>query len=217
MPSLAGRNLQSISPQQLNAISRKAFEESKSRYTLIESGPLFDRAQCLMRDLAKHAGTPPQGTEWELVVAEDSKANASSLAGGKLILYSGVESIAPGRDDMAFVIATLVSQVMLEQSKARVERQLARQSALVLLGNLGQKTPPELPPENDAPALLQSDRAAIELMARAGYDPNASIRTIERMQNPASTSATDTSQERLMQARTLAPNATRGSNAPACD
>ncbi len=215
LPSLAAKNSELFTPRQLNEWSKKAFEDTKKKYELIESGPLFEQAQCLMRDLAEHAKPIPEGTEWEIVVVNDLQANASSLPGGQLILHTGIESIARDRDEMAYVIATLISQVTLQQVKERMERTMRRQQMSALLGLLGQKPQPEVPPEDDSAAFQVSDRSAIKLMARAGYDPMAAVRAIERLRDMHKMNAS--SEKRLTQARALAPDAVRSARTPGCE
>ncbi len=215
LPSLAAKNSELFTTRQLNGWSKKAFEEMKTKYELVESGPLFEQAQCLMRDLVEYARPIPEGTEWEIVVVNDQQANASSLPGGQLILYTGIESIARDRDEMAYVIATLISQVTLQQAKERMERTMRTSLMRALLG--GRKDEPliDIPPEDESDTFQASDRSAIELIARAGYDPSAAVRAIERLRDIHKMKAS--SEKRLSQARALAPDAVRSPRIPGCE
>lgn len=213
-PSWAARPISTIDTREWSALSKKAFEDFKKQHALVESGPSLERAQCLLRDLAAHVEGVPDGTTWDIVIANDPRADAASLPSGQLILYSGIESIAQDRDELAYVIATLIAQVSLEQAKRKVE-DMRRQSAAALIGQmLGQQPPQDAPPSDEAARFLASDRTAMMLMARAGYERSAAIRTLDRTRTVRGPHAID--DQRLAQARTLASDASPTTRAPQC-
>lgn len=214
-PSRADKPMGIIDAREWNALSKKAFADFKKQHAMVESGPLFERAQCLLRDLAAHVERVPEGTAWEIVIANDPRADASSLPGGQLILYSGIESIAQDRDELAYVIATLIAQVSLEQAKRKTE-DMRRQSTAALIGQmLGQQPPPEAPPSDETARFLASDRTAMVLMTRAGYDSDAAIRTLDRTRTVRGPHASY--DQRLAQARTLASDASQTHRTPQCE
>lgn len=212
----AQHSVDRFSDEALTKLSLEAFGEFKSQHAPITSGALYERSRCIMRMLTDHVENVPPLTEWELILIDDPRPNASSMAGGKVILRTGIEGIAPDRDSLALVVASAISRIVLKQSIIRIRD---TQSPAALLSGLGNRAQPRDPIaiefERDRRDTMQADKAAIALMARAGYDPDAAIRTIERMD--AGSMASTSREERHAQAAAIAADVARRIDKSHCD
>ncbi len=125
------------------------------------------------------------GFEWEFIVLESSTANAFCLPGGKVAVYSGLFSFTANEAELACVVAHEIGHAIARHGGERMSwAQLQSLGAWTLsttmqnstinsiygLGtNLGVMLPFSRSNESEADAI------GLTLMARAGYDPKASI------------------------------------------
>lgn len=134
----------------------------------------------------------PDGA-WEVRVFADDTANAFALPGGKIGVHAGLLDVAENADQLATVIGHEVAHVLAGHSAERVSAQMAKElgvsGAQVLLGAAGDPSSPynglllqALGVSADLGVLKYSrtheseaDLYGLDLMARAGFDPRASV------------------------------------------
>ena len=140
---------------------------------------------------------------WELAVVDNPTVNAFVLPGGKIVVFSGILSVAQNQHQLAAVMGHEVAHVTANHPKERMARQEAaafgadtlglilgggymRQTAaasnsLRTLATLGVLNPFSRGQETEA------DLIGLEYMARAGFDPRESVELWKTMnaKNPS--------------------------------
>lgn len=126
---------------------------------------------------------------WEVVVFEDDQVNAFALPGGKIGVYTGLLKVATTQDQLAAVIGHEVAHVLAGHSAERVSQQYAAQLGVGVaqattgvsgqLLSLGAQAFFLLPYSRIHET--EADLLGMDLMAKAGFDPNASITLWQNM------------------------------------
>ncbi len=139
-----------------------------------------------------------RGWPWEVNVIRSKELNAWCMPGGKIMVYSGlIEQLRLSDDELAAVMAHEIAHALREHGREKVG-QAAGVSAAAAIGGaligayfgvdsgLGQSvigTVGDLAfmRPNSREMEQEADRIGIELAARAGYDPDATITLWEKM------------------------------------
>jgi len=131
------------------------------------------------------------GIEWEVTVFDNEQANAFALPGGKIGVFNGLLDVAENQHQLAAVMAHEVGHVLANHSNERASQSAIRNigiaaaqvfgasditlQALDIGSQLGIFLPFNRTQESEA------DSIGIMLMARAGFEPEESIRLWENM------------------------------------
>lgn len=128
---------------------------------------------------------------WEVTVFDNEQANAFALPGGKIGVYNGLLSVATNQHQLAAVMAHEVGHVLADHSNERASQSTLRNVGLVtaqVLGasdttlgvlDLGTQLGLFLPFNRTQES--EADAIGVLLMARAGFDPQESIRLWQNM------------------------------------
>jgi predicted Zn-dependent protease len=133
------------------------------------------------------------GWNWEINTLTTNDMNAYAMPGGKIMVYSGlVDRLKLSDAELAAVIGHEISHALREHTRERVSRAYAQQLALTGLAvatGAGQGTLDlantvasvtfQLPHSREQES--EADIMGLELMARAGYDPNAAVNVWKKM------------------------------------
>jgi predicted Zn-dependent protease len=133
------------------------------------------------------------GWPWEINTLETNEMNAYAMPGGKIMVYSGlVDRLKLTDSELAAVIGHEIAHALREHTRERVSRAYAQQlalSGLAVATGAGQGTLDlantvasvtlQLPHSRDQES--EADIMGLELMARAGYDPNAAVSVWRKM------------------------------------
>jgi predicted Zn-dependent protease len=134
------------------------------------------------------------GWKWEVNVQTSEELNAYCMPGGKIMVYTGIiEKLKLTDDELATVMGHEISHALREHGRERVSRQMGQEAVLslgaALLGvdsdaavNLANQVATvtfQLPHSREQET--EADRLGLELMARAGYNPNAAISVWQKM------------------------------------
>lgn len=138
--------------------------------------------------------------DWQVNVMESKEVNAYCMAGGKMMVYTGLlDQIKPTDDELAAVMGHEISHALREHVRERMSRAKAQQMGLLgaaalvglstrsgdnavrtlALGGAIATVALTLP--NSRTAEHEADEVGLELMARAGYNPNAAVTLWEKM------------------------------------
>ena len=138
--------------------------------------------------------------DWQVNVMESKEINAYCMAGGKMMVYTGLlDQIKPTDDELAAVMGHEISHALREHVRERMSRAKAQQMGLLgaaalvglstksgdnavktlALGGAIATVALTLP--NSRTAEHEADEVGLELMARAGYNPNAALTLWEKM------------------------------------
>ncbi|MCL4184551.1 MAG: M48 family metallopeptidase [Burkholderiaceae bacterium] len=130
---------------------------------------------------------------WEVNVIRSDQINAWCMPGGKIAVYTGlISKLQLTDDEIAAVVGHEIAHALREHARERASEQMGAQvligGAAILLGggqasmDLGSafyKAFFGLP--NSRLHETEADRIGVELAARAGYDPRASITLWQKM------------------------------------
>lgn len=171
-----------------------AFTQQKQQTPASRDGRTNTYVQCVAGHLLRAMGQVP--SEWEVVVFEGKDVNAFALPGRKIGVYTGLLPVAGNQHMLAAVVGHEIGHVIARHSNERLSTQFAAQQGMAILQTVsGEMT------ENKA--LLfgvlglgaqygvilpygrvqesEADIIGLELMARAGFDPQQSVKLWENM------------------------------------
>ena len=138
--------------------------------------------------------------KWEINVQESKEINAYCMAGGKIMVYTGlIDQIKPTDDELAAVMGHEIAHALREHTREQMSRAKAQQLGLLgLAAVIGVSTKNSdnagatlavggtvaalgLTLPNSRTAEHEADEIGLELAARAGYDPNAAVTLWRKM------------------------------------
>ena len=184
-----------FSPSSMNRMGAAAFDEIKAE-TPAASAYLDRYVKCVADAVvAVLPGEQAQG--WEVEVFDEDEPNAFALPGKKIGVYKGLLDVAERQDQLAAVIGHEIGHVLAQHGNERMSSQFVvgtglavaaammrrRESyegrhAMALLG-LGAQVGILLPYSRSHES--EADRIGLELMAKAGFDPAASVELWQNM------------------------------------
>jgi Putative Zn-dependent protease, contains TPR repeats len=189
-----------VSEQEVEAAAAQAYaqevQKARAKGTLNKDPELTARVRNVAQRLIPHTAVFRQdapGWNWEINTLQTDDLNAYAMPGGKIMVYSGlVERLKLTDAELAAVIGHEIAHALREHSRERISRQYAQQIALagaaVLAGvqgsaldlaNMVATVTFQLPHGREQET--EADIIGLELMARAGYDPNAAVSVWKKM------------------------------------
>lgn len=134
--------------------------------------------------------------KWEVNVEKNDQVNAYCMPGGKIMVYTGlIEKIKTTDDELAAVIGHEIAHALREHGRERMSLAYAQQGGLALLAAVigskknaatsldlaGKGTQLFFSLPNSRTQETEADRMGLELVAHAGYNPNAAINLWTKM------------------------------------
>jgi predicted Zn-dependent protease len=198
------KQLHLLPSSQMDQLGVQAFQQMKAQ-TRQEADPQTNAFVHCVADAIVGAipsnlrGEAP--SKWEVVVFEDETPNAFALPGGKIGVHTGMMKLAKTDAQLAAVIGHEVGHVLAEHGNERVSQGLAAQSGMALLSilaatddegkarkrqlllgliGLGAQVGVLLPFSRTHES--EADQMGIDLMARAGFNPQESVTLWENME-----------------------------------
>lgn len=181
-----------VNDAQIDSQGRQLFMQMKQKGPLIADPVVNARVTCVTRALLWQL-PPGQRDGWEVRVFNDNTPNAFALPGRKIGVFTGMLKLVSNNDQLAAVIGHEIAHVQARHSSERASMDMVSQlgqgvaeiaapgaGQLVGLGSqVGILLPYSRAHENEADIMGQA------LMARAGFDPRASIDLWVLMQKQA--------------------------------
>jgi predicted Zn-dependent protease len=194
------KQLMLVSEEQVEQGAKEAYRQEldKARQSggLNANQEMYQRVQTITKRLIPHTQSfrpdAPQWA-WEVNVQSSEDVNAYCMPGGKIMVYTGlIQKLNATDAELAAVIGHEIAHALREHSRERISRAYAQQLALAgvaVLTGAGDTTMAiasqvtevtfGLPHSREQEA--EADRVGLELMARGGYDPNASVSLWQKM------------------------------------
>ena len=194
-----------VSEEQIEKGADQAYsqelQKAKEKGALNTEKQTYQRVQTITRRLIPQTGVfrpdAPQW-QWEVNVQTTDDVNAYCMPGGKIMVYTGlIEKLNATDAEVAAVIGHEIAHALREHSRERISRAYAEQLALagIAVATGASDTTMQIASQVSAVTFqlphsreqeAEADRIGLELMARAGYDPNAAISLWQKMGKLAS-------------------------------
>lgn len=193
--------LMMVSSEQVLQLSNQSFQQTlqdaRNKGLLDTNAAQLTRLKRIASRLISQVGVyrpEAQNWNWEVHTIKSNELNAYVLPGGKVVFYTGIiDRLNLTDDEIAAIMGHEMSHALREHARERLSRQIATQTGLGiaasvfglsagqaqlagLAGDLGLNLPNSRTQESEA------DMMGVELMARAGYNPNAAISLWRKMQ-----------------------------------
>ena len=198
--SPTGRNRLALVPDAVLAdMGQESFEQMKQQNAVITRPEVNRLVQCITEALvlAAHTQYPdaPMPQSWEVAVFDNPTPNAFALPGGKIGVHSGLLGIAENESQLATVVGHEIAHVLAGHGNERLTQELGLQAGMLLVGLF---TESEIAEDQIQQALgigaqlgitlpfsraheEEADLMGLEIMARAGFEPEQSVRLWQNM------------------------------------
>lgn len=190
-----GRHQLSLySAAQMDQLGEQAFAQVSKETPVSHDAAINQFVQCVVTPLAGVAG---RSQPWKVTVFQSKEANAFALPGGDIGVYTGILAYARTGAELATVIGHEMGHVLAQHMNARLSAdaitQLGLQTVSAAIGSSGpaqQQVMSALGLGAQVGVLLPFSRAqeseadliGLNLMAEAGFDPQASVQMWHNMQ-----------------------------------
>ncbi len=182
----------------VQSLSEKNWQKMKKYLSV--SSDLTKKSQliCVSRQIIRQLETPFIDYDWDIELFDNPDANAFALAGGKIGVYTGIFDLIKNEDELAVIIGHEIAHITKAHSKKDVNRkiilgagaaavtaatrdespgsQASIQTMTKLISSFGLNLPFERLQETEA------DREGLRLMAKAGFNPLASLDFWKKME-----------------------------------
>lgn len=194
------RVLSFVSEKQLQESAAQAYakelQNAKNKGALNQDRALVARVRTISNRLIQQSGhfrSDAPNWPWEINVESSPQVNAYVMPGGKIMVFSGlVTKLELSDAELAAVIGHEIAHALREHTRERVSRAYGQELALTIgaaalglesgtakLANAVGQVTFQLPHSRAQEA--EADRIGIELMARAGYDPESAVSVWRKM------------------------------------
>ncbi|MBS1189460.1 MAG: hypothetical protein H6R10_1252 [Rhodocyclaceae bacterium] len=189
-----------VSASEVNQASLQAYQDvlhkSEQQHDLDRNPQEVARVRAIAQRLipATAAFRPDApGWKWETHVIDSPEINAWCMPGGKIAVYSGlIEKLNLTDDELAAVMGHEIAHALREHGRERASQAMATGLGLSVVGaavgaSSGQLDLAKLITDltislpNSRGFETEADRIGVELAARAGYDPRASLTLWQKM------------------------------------
>lgn len=194
------KQIMMVSSQKVDEGAKVAYDQelnkARAAGALNKDKEDYDRVQRISQRLIPQTRSfrpDAAGWKWEVNVQTSEDVNAYCMPGGKIMVYTGlIDAVKPTDAELAAVIGHEIAHALREHSRERLSRAYAEQMVLagVAIATGGEQTTMQLASQVSAVTFTlphsreqeaEADRIGLELMARAGYDPNAAVTLWQKM------------------------------------
>jgi len=196
-----------LTPEQESQLGSQAFKQTLQASKVVRDGPIVAVVRRIGGRLANASTNKavlsalqlkPQRFRWEYSVVRSREVNAFCLPGGKVVVYTGILSVAQTEDGLATVLGHEIGHALAHHGAERMaQQQLVSLSQAAIAQSLGDLDPRQ---QREIMGLLgagsqfgillpfsrkhesEADHIGLILMAAAGYDPSDAIHFWQRME-----------------------------------
>lgn len=179
------------SDAEMEAQAAQAFNARKASMPLTTNRAKIDFVACVAQAVVEILYPPYSEIEWELAIFEDPSVNAWAMPGGKIGVHTAILDVTENQHQLAAVIGHEIAHVTARHSNERASRAsltgIGIEALAVVLGGGytgGAYTAQETLKAGAALGLTlphtrgqesEADVVGLEYMAKAGFDPRASV------------------------------------------
>lgn len=185
-----------VPDEELAAMADQGWAELNAKFPRSGDAALQARLARVGRTVARASGRPE--LDWQFVVFDRPEVNAFVLPNGKVGAFRGLMELAGTDDELASVLGHEVGHILARHPAERVSQQLAVQVGVglvqVLLSNgeygahaadiagaLGMGAVYGVILPYSRKHELEADKIGVDLMQRAGFDPNGALTFFGKM------------------------------------
>lgn len=170
---------------EMDAMGLQAFNTLKTEKPVSQNAQDNQFVRCITDAITRDVGG-----DWEVVVFDDGTLNAFALPGRKIGVHTGLINLVDNQHQLATIIGHEIGHVQAKHSNERMSQKLGAQVGVSLIAAVAA---PQTPMGQTAISLLgvgaqygiimpfsrlhesEADGIGLELMAKAGFDPNESV------------------------------------------
>ena len=172
-----------------------AFNDMRRSRAEVRDGFVNAYVACVADAVVRELPEPARDDDWQVVVFADNSANAFALPGARIGVHEGMLEVAQDQHQLATVIGHEIAHVLARHANERMSTSLATQAGFTLTASalqnsesrqyilaalgIGVQVGLTLPYNRSREA--EADVMGLNFMARAGFNPNASIALWENM------------------------------------
>jgi len=194
------KQLMLVPDSQIVQMSAQAYDQTKSeaqkKGTFNRNAEQVRRVQDTAKRLIPHTAVFRKDAvnwNWEANVITSPEINAYCMPGGKIMFYSSIiEKLDLSDAEIAAIMGHEIAHALREHGRERMSEAILQQigvAALVMTGTIDRKYAGALTALTTVAVALphnrgqesEADDVGVELMARAGYDPNAAVTLWQKM------------------------------------
>lgn len=183
---LGRSQLKLVSDEQMTQMGIASFTDLKKKTPESKDAKATAYVSCVARNVTAVMGG---GTAWEVRTFDDKAVNAFALPGGKIGVFTGLLKVAQTQDQLAAVIGHEVAHVIAGHSAERVSESMAAELGLSVVQAstgidaqmLGIATNVFFLLPHSRAHESEADLLGMDYMAKAGFDPRASIALWQNM------------------------------------
>lgn len=181
------RQLLLMPAAQMDQMGLTAYSELKQQTPLSSNQKQITYVRCISNALT---AVLDNGGNWEINLFEDPTANAFALPGGYMGVHTGLLNVATNQHQLAAVIGHEIGHVLAQHSNERVSIESATSTGLQLIQALAGEQTKEKQMVLAALGVgaqygvampfsrkheSEADLIGLELMAKAGFDPQQAV------------------------------------------
>ncbi len=188
-----------MSVEQESALGFQSYRQVLAQAQTVDAGPELEMVKTVAGRLARATGEAGAGFDWQVSLIQDRQANAFCLPGGKIVVYTGILPVAQNEAALATVLGHEMAHATSRHGAQRVLQQNLAQTAMsgvamsmsdmdygkqrAILGALGAGAQFGVLMPFSRKHESEADEIGLHYMARAGYDPQESLRFWQRMES----------------------------------
>ena len=177
----------------MQSLGEQSYKEILSKEKISKDPKLNEIVTRIGRRIAAASG---KKFNWEFKVIDNIKTvNAFALPGGKVAVYTGILSFARNEAGLAAVLGHEVAHAILRHGAERMSQSMATQAGMslaslslqhtkyrgLIVGALGVGTQFGVMLPYSRKHETEADIVGLKYMAKAGYDPEESVKLWQRM------------------------------------
>lgn len=187
-----------VSDSEINRMGGQAYQQIKAETPMSTDRRKIEMVQCITEAIVMELDEPHAPEAWEVTLFADDSVNAFALPGGYIGVFEGLLNVAEDQHQLAAVIGHEIAHVTARHAAERVSRHQSTGFAVNVLGGASgsQQTAALLGLGAQVGLLLpfnrtqesEADILGLDYMARAGFDPNGSVKLWRNMQEASGSS-----------------------------